>query len=150
MYFWRIEKLKSQMAARSLSERETLPYFVAFSAISSIILPQTNYNLWDGLGTSWSVMLAVVGTVYVFRENGGAVGKHFLQRYFAIGWVVGIRWLVTLVIVAVAFYGTLMTMNIDTESTSWHDFLFAAVAETGLYWRLGYHVRDLAKRARSA
>ncbi len=97
-------------------------------------------------------MLAVVGTVYIFRQNGGAGGKNFLQRYFAIGWVVGTRWLVTFAIVSVVFYGMLMAMNadIDIESTSWHGFLFVAVAETAFYWRVGSHVRDIAKREKSA
>ena len=150
MYFWRIEKLKTQMAARPLSERETLPYLVGFTALSSAMLPQTTHNLWDSLGTVWSVLLAVVGTIYIFRQNGGAGGQYFLQRYFVIGWVVGIRWFVIIMLVAIAFYITLMVMGADTESTNWYDFILFAVAEVVVYWRVGSHVRDLAKMARAA
>ena len=109
MYFWRIEKLKTEMAARPLSEREALPYLVVFVALSSAVayIPQTTYSLWDGLGGVWSVLLAAVGTIYIYRQNGGAGGQHFLQRYFAVGWVVVVRWFVVLILVAVAFYGTL-------------------------------------------
>ena len=83
MYFWRIEQLKTEMAARPLSEREALPYLVVFVALSSAVayIPQTTQNLWDGVGTVWSVLLAVVGTIYIYRQNGGAGGQHFLQRY---------------------------------------------------------------------
>lgn len=148
MYFWRIEKLKNEMAARPLSEREVLPYLVVTVALYSAVgyIPQTAQNVWDGLGAGWSVLLAAVGTIYIYRQNGGAGGQHFLQRYFAVGWVVAIRWLVVVILAAIAFFGTLAAVGADTESTHWYDFLFLAVVEAVIYWRIGYHVRDLAQR----
>ena len=152
MYFWRIEKLKTEMAARPLSEREVLPYLVVFVALSSAVayIPQTPQNLWDGLGAVWSVLLVALGTIYIYRQNGGANGQHFLQRYLAVGWVVAIRWLVVFVLAWVAFYGTLKAVKAveaDKESTHWYDFLFGAVLGAVIYWRTGHHVRDLAQRA---
>ena len=148
MYFWRIEQLKTEMAVRPLSEREAFPYLVVFVALSSAgaYIPQTTQNLWDGVGAVWSVLLAVVGTIYIYRQNGGASGQHFLQRYFAVGWVVAIRWLVVFILAAVVFYATLAAVGADTESTHWYDFLFLAVVEAVIYWRIGHHVRDLAQR----
>src|SRR5262245_4674371 len=117
MYFWRIEKLKKQMAARPLSEREVLPYLVVFVALSVAVvyIPQAPLNVWDGLGAVWSVLLAVVGSIYIYRQNGGPGGQHFLQRYFAVGWVVTLRWLVGLIGPGVAFYGTLAALGLETE-----------------------------------
>jgi hypothetical protein len=148
MYFWRIEKLKRRMAARPLSEREVLPYLVVFVALSTAVvyIPQATRNVWDGLGAVWSVLLAVVGSIYIYRQNGGPGGQHFLQRYFAVGWVVGLRWLVVFIGASVAFYGTLAAVGADTDNTPWYDFLFFAVAEAVIYWRIGHHVRDLASR----
>lgn len=148
MYFWRIEKLKSEMAARPLSEREALPYLVVyvafFAALSSI--PDPIINVWDGLGAAWSIALAVFGTIYIYRQNGGANGQHFLQRYFAISWVVTIRWLVLVLFVAIAFFTFLAVLGKDAEETTWYDFLFFAAVEAIVYWRIGRHVRDLAQR----
>jgi hypothetical protein len=148
MYFWRIEKLKSEMAARSLSEREALPYLVVFVALVTVVgyIPKPTPNLWDGLEAVWSVLLAVVGSIYIYRQNGGANGQHFLQRYFAVGWVVTLRWLVVIILAAIAFYAVLAAVGADTESTHWYDFLFFAAAEAVLYWRIGHHVSDLATR----
>jgi hypothetical protein len=148
MYFWRIEKLKRQMAARPLSEREVLPYLVVFVALSAAVgyIPQATRNVWDGLGAVWSILLAVVGSIYIYRQNGGPGGQHFLQRYFAVGWVVSLRWLVVFIGASVAFYGTLAAVGADTDNTHWYDFLFFAVAEAVIYWRIGHHVRDLASR----
>ncbi len=95
-------------------------------------------------------MIAAIGTIYIYRQNGGAEGQHFLQRYFAVGWVITIRLLVVFFLVAVAFYGTLDAIGAETESSHWYDFLFVAVLEAVYYWRIGHHVRDLARRATAA
>jgi hypothetical protein len=41
----------------------------------------------------WNIGLAVFGTIYLFHQNSGLTGTQFFQRYFAIGWAVGLRWL---------------------------------------------------------
>jgi len=93
MYFWRIENLKSEMATRPLSDREVLPYLVVFAVLSASVVsfPQTVFNTWDGLSAALSIFLAFVGTIYIYLQNGGNQGQHFLQRYLLIGWVVALR-----------------------------------------------------------
>lgn len=149
MYFWRIENLKAEMATRPLSEREALPYLIAFVALSSavIYLPLPMTTLWDQLAAAWSVLLAVAGTIYIYHQNGGASGHHFLQRYFAIGWVVSVRWFFLIIPPGIVFYALLKG---DTEDTTWDEFLFFAVAEALLYWRIGHHVGDLANKTKAA
>lgn len=80
MYFWRLERLKREMAIRPLSESETLPYLVAYVAFTTALffIPYTFSNVWDTLGAVFSTVLAVVGTIYVYRQNGGADGQYFL------------------------------------------------------------------------
>jgi hypothetical protein len=95
-------------------------------------------------------LLAAVGTIYIYRQNGGAGGQHFLQRYFAVGWVVALRWLAIIVVAAVAFFVMLEVVGISTDSTSWYEFVFLAAAETVIYWRIGHHVRDIAHRTPAA
>lgn len=86
MYFRRIGKLKAVMAERPLSEREALPYVVVFAGLSSAVSygPPAITNIWDWLAAGWSVAFAILGTVYIYRRNGGADGRNFLQRYIAI------------------------------------------------------------------
>jgi hypothetical protein len=151
MYFWRIEKLKAAMTTRPLSEREALPYLVVFVGLSVAVgyIPQAAANVWDGLSAFCSVAIAVFGTIYLYHQNGGAGGQHFLQRYFAIGWVVTIRWLPILIIAAVVFFTLMMLFVSEAEETTWYEFLFLAVFEAIVYWRIGYHVRDLAMRTKT-
>ena len=151
MYFWRIEKLKAEMVARPLSEREALSYLIVSTALTAVtaFIPATMNNIWDVLGAAWGVLLGVMGTLYIYRRNGGAAGQHFLQRYFAVGWVVSLRWLVVIVLVAVGFFATLAALEIEAETTTWYVFLFVAVAEVVVYWRIGHHVGDLASRTKA-
>jgi hypothetical protein len=148
MYFWRIEKLKREMALQPLSERETLPYLVVYAGLTAAVLyvPQELNNAWDYVGAGLNVLIAILGVIHVYRKNGGANGHHFLQRYFAIGWVVALRWSVMIILLSIMFYGLLLWLGDELEETFWYEVLFQAVLGAALYWRIGRHVSDLAQR----
>lgn len=151
MYFWRIEKLKQEMAARPLTERQALPYLVVYCALYSaagFVSPELE-NHWDFAGAIWSLLIVILGTIHIYHQNGGNEGHHFLQRYFAIGWVVGLRWLAIWVVYLVAFYVLLGYFGPEVEGSQWYDFLGIALFETLIYWRIGCHVRDLAMRTKT-
>jgi hypothetical protein len=147
MYFWAVEDLKARMADRPLSDREVLPYLIAFVAIcaATLFIADPISDLWRALDASLSVLLAVAGTIYIFRRNGGSAGEHFLQRYFAVGWVVGVRMFVIIVCVGFAFYLVLQAARIGTDGTTWYEVVLHAATEALIYWRIGCHVGDLAR-----
>jgi hypothetical protein len=149
MYFWRIENLKAQLASRPLSDREVLPYFAIFLGVTSAawFMPLVEPNLWDHLLTAVGVLLAVPGTVWIYRRNGGAVGQHFLQRYLAVGWVVGIRWLVVVLPSLMLYFAVLDLLDVEAVATTWHDFILFSIALLLLYWRIGHHIADIAARS---
>jgi hypothetical protein len=157
MYFWRIEKLKSELALRPLSEREALPYFIAFLLLSTIAanLPQSSYSFWDGVSAAWCIGIAVLGTIYIYRQNGGRDGQHFLQRYFAISWVMSLRLIAFVVAVAIVILCATLCAAIvfdleppeESVTTQWYEFLFGATLEVFFCWRVGRHVRDVARRS---
>lgn len=148
MRFWRIERLKDEMQATPLSERESLPYLVAFVVAFTIAgnLPLSDYNLWDFLGGLWSAAIAFVGTIYVYRRNGGIDGQYLLQRYLAIGWVVSIRCIVVIVVLMIGLLFIESLFSVSSDDTTSLEFLFEVAAETVIYWRIGHHVGDLANR----
>lgn len=150
MYFWNIEALKAQLVQGPLSDRQVLPYLVAYSVLIAAIglIPGYSMNTWDFIGAGWSVVLAVVGTLYVYRQNGGGSGQHLLQRYLAIGWVVSIRWVAAMVAVVAVYYGFIEAFSQASEVTTWPEVLVLAAAETALYWRMGHHVFQVAQARR--
>jgi hypothetical protein len=151
MYFWRIEQLKAKMALAPLSDREVLPYLAVFAGLSAAVssLPYPTYNIWNALSGVCSVLIAIVGTLYIYRQNGGATGEHLLQRYFALGWVVTVRWLGPIVLALIAYLTALEAAGVSSDSTTWYDALFFVVGELVIYIRTAYHVRDLAQRTKA-
>ncbi len=151
MYFWRIDNLKSEMAARPLSDREVLPYLIAFVVLSAVVMsfPHAVFNTWDGLSAALSIFLAFAGTIYIYLKNGGNKGQHFLQRYFSIGWVVALRLCAVVFVCAIAFFALLefAFSKTITDATTWYEFLFYAVVEICYYWRIAHHVHDVSQRA---
>ena len=143
MYFWRIEDLKRDLIARPLTDREVLPYLLIFVGITALapIFPVESMNLWDYTAGIWTLLLAVAGTVYTYQCNGASAGRHFVQRYLAIGWVVAIRWAV---VVIAAFIVLLFLMDSSEDGTTPTFALFWMAAEVVLYERMGYHIRAVA------
>ena len=137
------------MAIRLLSESETLPYLVVYVTWTTVFsfVPDPFSNVWDTLSATFSAFLAVVGTIYIYRQNGGADGQYFLQRYFAIGWVVTLRWILIVTVSTVIFFTLLELANVSSEETTWYEFLFVSVFEVIIYQRIGHHVRDVARRS---
>jgi len=118
MYLWNIEKLKSKLTASPLTEREVLPYFLVFLGLYGLVplIPIEGMNFWDYVGGAWSLVLTLLGSIYLYFKNGGSSGHYFLQRYFAVGWVVAVRWaaiFIPIFITYVFFFGF-------SESTTWH------------------------------
>lgn len=87
--------------------------------------------------------------MFTARTEARAAGT-FLQRYFAIGWVVALRWAAAVLAIAAVLFGVMAAVEADMESTQWYEFVLFAVAETIYYWRLGHHIKDLAARAATA
>lgn len=141
------------MVARPLSEREILPYLLVFLTLTTTLtnaitfIPEFSANVWDALWALSSTILTLMGTFYIYRQNGGANGQYFLQRYLAIGWVVTLRWLLILIITTVILAILLELVSISTfsEETTWYEFLYGTAWEVIVYQRIGHHVRDVAQ-----
>jgi len=149
MRFWRIERLKAEMRAQPHSERESLPYLVAYVALFTLGggFPISGFNLFDAIGLALSVAIAISGTIFIYKQNGGVDGRFFLQRYFAIGFVVALRCLVAIVAGTFVLIAVLDSLGRLSDETSVYDFLYMVVAQMLIYWRIGYHIRDLASLA---
>lgn len=147
MYFWRIDKLKAQLAARPLTDGESFPYLLISTALLSVSAgwadpldspEQIAYFIVGVIGT-------VAGTIYCYSRNGGASGEHFLQRYFAVGWVVGLRVLALLVPVSIVIYSLLDMAGLSKENgMHWAEVLYLGAIEIFLWWRVGIDIRHVA------
>jgi len=152
MYFWNIKKLKTQLIAGPLTERETLPYLIATVLMYSLVqyfpdaLP---FNSLDYLEIVIASLGALLGTLWLYYKNMADAGSNFLQRYISLGWVVTIRVIVFALPVALAIVflaDTLGQYNDESGATNWIDIGIAITIELFLYLYFGKHLADVAQK----
>jgi len=154
LYFWRIAELKSELAASTVDQRESLLYLLWFGGVTTLAssLPLGEFDVWDYVDSATMLLAFLFGTLYVFSCNGGAAGSSFLVRYVSLNWVFGIRFIVlaaipTIVAVMMA-EEWLLPGGVPEVTTPWESLSMAGL-EVGFYLRLGRHFRDVAN-ARAA
>jgi len=146
MYFLKLNPIKEKLRSRTVSDREALPYLIAFAVIAVLFtaLPLvTNFNKWDFISTVVSLILGVSGIIYAYKCNGGKEGFDLIQKYTILGWVVVIRCLLFFIIpttIAALTIGEFL--GITTEDTGLFDIIMIAILEIFLYQRIGRHIRD--------
>ncbi|MEX0909795.1 MAG: hypothetical protein WDZ75_00700 [Candidatus Paceibacterota bacterium] len=148
MYFWNIQKLKSDLREKPLSEGESFKYLFANLLVYSLaMIPFLENNIWDVYIFVIAVPLMLFGAYYVYRCNGGAGGTHFLQRYFSIGWVVGIRWLVLIALPVLVLYIIAQGMYSEIpDSTTLTDVVVYNSLAIAFYWLFGKHIKEVAQQ----
>ncbi len=150
MFFWRITRLKEQLAERPLSTGEELPYLVAYLVLSTLAMyiPYGDAEIPAAVDGIVVTAIAVAGTVYVYRQNGGGDAPFFLQRYFSIGWVVLVRFAAAMIGLYVSYAAALIGLaGVEyPERTPWYETLFLWFAQLVFYYRFGVHTRDVSRR----
>jgi membrane protease YdiL (CAAX protease family) len=151
MYFLRYQPLKEKLRTRTLSDREALPYLIAYSAFYSVfwLIPGIeNPTSWDYLSAGASVVLAILAVIYFYIKNGKSEGFDLVLKFLTIGWIVGVRFVLAMLLVLGLMLLVLPIIDTETdflfgeESTGWLDSLVIAVIEIIFYQRIGHHIAD--------
>lgn len=157
MYFWKINKLKSELKENSLSESESFKYLFATTLLYSLgMTPYIDSTVWDVYAALVGSIITIIGLFYVYKCNGGAKGKNFLQRYLALNWVVGLRWTVLvampITIVFMILIGALATFlevpipddwTLVSDDVSLYSIVFFSLLYPSYFWLLGKHIKSL-------
>jgi len=108
MYFWNIDALIEDIKQGNFTDKEVLPYIILTLFLYNLgfelvyrFPAEESYNLWDTIDAILSVVIPIAGTLYAYKMNGGAAGKDFANKYFSIGFVLGVRFLVYFVVLVV-------------------------------------------------
>ena len=93
--------------------------------------------------------ITIIGTIYCYRCNGGSNGTSFLERYFVIGWVVTIRYIIIICLPSMIAFGVIgKSIGFLRDKTSEYEVLLFAVLIAGLYWRLGSNIQHVSKHSK--
>jgi hypothetical protein len=168
MYFWNIEKLKAQLIERPLTDKETLPYVIAYALIYAIIFELVNfaysippdlatkseaYGISDFLYFIFYLIVIIFSTKWIFNKNRVYNENYFLQRYTALGWVVMIRVTVFLTIFVLLLAIITLILGWDADRVFESDkFGYIAFVMTYFvyflyFWYFGKHISDVAQKA---
>lgn len=152
MYFWKLDSLKKQLAEQGLTEYQVYCYILVYVSLSAIAvelmryLPAESHNVWTYVESALNIGIPILGSILIFRANGGASGSQFAARYFSIGLVVTIRFLVLLIPVTIAMgiYWFFTYEGVET-STSWMEVAVFSSWYALLYANIAKHVRTVAQ-----
>jgi uncharacterized membrane-anchored protein YitT (DUF2179 family) len=151
MYFWRIEKLKEDIRANRLTEKDRFIYALIYIAVSAaamevmLYIPLENTNGWDFINSLSNVLIATVGTLFAFKANGSGNGKDFLGKFLSIGFVVSIRFLVYMIplMIALSVYYFFAFEEEDVIPSSVADVIPFLIWYVAIYWRLCVHIKQV-------
>ena len=147
MYFWKIEKLKNDLLKKPLSESESFKYLFATTVLYSLGMTQfLENNIWDVYSAIITALITAIGVYYVYKCNKGASGSNFLQKYLSMGWVVGIRWSVFVMIpLMIVYFVIVAILSSIPDNTTLSDLLFFNLLYIQFFWLLGKHIKEVAK-----
>lgn len=150
-YFWRVEVLKEKLKKGSLAEGEIFWYIFLFIVASGIFFfPVEKMSYFEVVNDVVLWVLSLLGMVYLFYCNGGTKGKNFLERYFALGLPITIRWVVFLLlpflVMYIVTYGAMLTITgvNNVWITAWGFIFFFASLFLCYLWIFGEHIKDIA------
>lgn len=107
MIWFNIKKLEEDISNDNLSKKDDFNYVLAYvlaSFILSTILAVLRYEMFGGirlLGTALYGIITIWGLNAIYKINLEIDGKDIVKRFIAINWVIGMRVLVVLLILAV-------------------------------------------------
>jgi len=145
MYFIKYQPLKDQLRERTFTDRDGLPYYILFIASSTFLVgfPMATSEGFAALSASITTVIAILGTLYSYRKNGGVTGYDFIQKSIVLGWVVVFRCLWLFILGGgIIGYFTKTALDLPLESDSWVDIVLSSVFMAVYYQRLGRHIQD--------
>lgn len=158
MYFWKIKDLKDELIKNGLSQKSIFIYILLyvllgqlFVEVSCIFPSEEVATTTDYIQMIFDLAVVGIGTYLCFYANGSDKGQQFSERYFSIGFVVGLRFMVLLLPIVIVFgivAGILSeTSGLDLDGPVFNYGVLVIVSAwlVAMYWRIIAHINDVAK-----
>ncbi len=154
MYFWKTNKLESDLNRGSLTQNDRYKYLLAFMIITVVCIEMSSYvpelPSLTRLVESSSVFLAtILGTMYCYKTNREGDNSDFIDRFICLYLPIFIRLMVFFSIIFSLYMilgFALLGDSFDkfTDSTNWIDVIFIVGFEIIFYWKLSASIRKVA------
>lgn len=148
MYFWNIDALKRDFLQGRFSQTQAFYYLVLMLVLFTLPVGiwGDNTTVWDKASFWAELVFVVFGTAVAYKSNGGHDGREFIERYVSLSWVLFIRLLPLLILIALVA-SIFRDIFISDAGYSFTVYDFAAVTLMSFiyYWRLSHHMSDLSQ-----
>lgn len=150
MYFWNIERLKSDLVREQVSERDIFLYMITWIWLPFVTSAPSLASAGAGNPSSldyWlAALLHLIGLSWAFLAQGGGLGPDCPRRILSVGWVVAVRINLVLIPLGVAI-GCVTAKPFGVNGPVPSTMVLVSQATLILYyWRLGVHLKDLGAR----
>ena len=128
-----------------MSDREALPYLLsmfAFIAVAVVFPLTLGTHLWDRINQGGTILLAILGLLYAYRQNGGANGNDLALKYIVLGEIVVARCSVFSIPVGLVLLWLGNQIGLRDQSMGWYDTTLWLMFQVVAYLRLGRHIAD--------
>lgn len=143
MYFVKYGPLKEKLSNRSLRDDEALPYLILESVVLTIFsldISSDGLDAFEMATVCLSVIIVIGGLYHVYEQNGGREGYDFVQKYFILGWIVGVR--IFLAFIPVFIVSFVVAVNLSRAGGNLLGVILFAIYDIVYFQRLGRHIRD--------
>ena len=138
--------LIEQFRQGTFRDEQIGPYFIAYVVLESVgyLVASIGSSEWDIAAAAAGVVITVFGVLYLKRMNGDTFGHQFLQKWFALGWVIAVRVLLIAIPAAVMWISTAVVIG-GEDAIAPASAVFSILAQVGVFWWIGSLIQQ-AKR----
>lgn len=133
MYFWNIDKLKSELSNGTVTELDFFKYlFATFVLVGIGGIPFFSPNDLDMFSSGISIPISLFGLYWAFHVSD----KHnFIGKFISIAWVMTIRIIPLTIALAV------LATSSGSLDTTIQDVIVMAFIECIFFWRVAHHMK---------
>jgi hypothetical protein len=153
MIFWNIKLLKQRLIDEGLSQNHLFAYIFIHIMFYEYSFATCSYdsiedpNIYDHVASIANITTYFFGTILIYRVNSGSEGKQFAERFFSIGFVVGVRFSVLFIPIFIFPIAGFIEAEDSGLFSTWYELIYLVLLQgwlVALFWRMIVHVKEVA------
>jgi len=133
-----IKPLVEKFRTGTFKDEEAWPYFLAYTVLEAVMLvfAYGEATRWDQAGSIATIIITIFGILHLKKQNRDSFGNGFLNKYFALGWVITVRIFLISIPIAVVLFGLAAILG-GEEAFGPAGAIFVVTFGVSFYWWLG-------------
>lgn len=146
MYCIRYYPLKNHLKARAIDDQDALPYFLSICLLEMLTnsIPSSNreFDFYSVISIVLNFAVTIFGIIYSNQRNGGRNGHDIILKIVVLGWVLAVRFIITVIPLMLLAYVVAHFIGISRIGNDASDVALFLFLNIIFYLRLGHHISD--------